>query len=47
MNEKEKTKYTVIEKIVNNEMTIKEAMHKLNQSRRNINRLINKYKENN
>ena len=45
MNEKEKTKYTVIEKIVNNEMTIKEAMHKLNQSRRNINRLINKYKE--
>lgn len=45
MNEKEKIKYTVIEKIVNNEITIKEAMYKLNQSRRNINRLINKYKD--
>ena len=45
MNEKEKLKYTTIEKIINNEITIKDAMNILNQSRRNINRLLNKYKE--
>lgn len=44
MNEKEKLKYITIEKIINSEITIKEAMYILNQSRRNINRLINKYK---
>lgn len=44
MNEKEELKYTTIEKIINNEITIKEAISILNQSRRNINRLINKYK---
>ena len=45
MNEKEKLKYTTIERIINNKITIKEAMYILNQSRRNINRLINKYKD--
>ena len=44
MNEKEELKYITIEKIINSEITIKEAMYILNQSRRNINRLINKYK---
>ena len=44
MKEKEELKYTTIEKIINNEITIKEAISILNQSRRNINRLINKYK---
>ena len=44
MNEKEELKYTTIEKIINNEITIKEAMYILNQSRRNVNRLVNKYK---
>lgn len=42
MNEKEELKYTTIERIINNKITIKEAMYILNQSRRNINRLINK-----
>ena len=45
MNEKEELKYTTIERIINNKITIKEAMYILNQSRRNINRLINKYKD--
>ena len=44
MNEKEELKYITIEKIINSEITIKEAMYILNQSRRNVNRLINKYK---
>lgn len=44
MNEKEELKYTTIERIINNKISIKEAMYILNQSRRNINRLINKYK---
>lgn len=45
MNDKEELKYTTIEKIINDEITIKEAMCILNQSRRNINRLNNKYKD--
>lgn len=45
MNGKEELKYTTIERIINNKITIKEAMYILNQSRRNINRLINKYKD--
>ena len=44
MNEKEELKYITTRKIINNEITIKEAMYILNQSRRNVNRLINKYK---
>ena len=44
MNEKEELKYTTTRKIINNEITIKEAMYILNQSRRNVNRLVNKYK---
>lgn len=44
MNEKEELKYITIRKIINNEITIKEAMYILNQSRRNVNRLVNKYK---
>ena len=44
MNEKEELKYITVEKIINSEITIKEAMYILNQSRRNINRLVNKYK---
>lgn len=44
MNEKEEFKYNTINKVVNEEISIKEAMIILNQSRRNINRLINKYK---
>lgn len=43
MNEKEKHKYQTIGRLVNNEITIKDAMLELNQSRRNINRLKNKY----
>lgn len=43
MNEKEELN-TVIEKIINNEITIKEAMYILNQSRRNVNRLVKKGK---
>lgn len=45
MNEKEELKYTTTEKLINNRITIKEAMNILNQSRRNINRLVNKYRE--
>lgn len=44
MNEKEELKYITTRKIINNEITIKEAMYIVNQSRRNVNRLINKYK---
>lgn len=44
MNEKEELKYITTRKIINNEITIKEAMYILNQSRRNVNRLVNKYK---
>jgi len=43
MNENEKLKYNTINKVVNKEISIKEAMSILGQSRRNINRLINKY----
>ena len=44
MNEKEELKYITTRKIINNEITIKEAMYILNQSRTNVNRLVNKYK---
>lgn len=44
MNEKEELKYITTRKIINNEITIKEAMYIVNQSRRNVNRLVNKYK---
>lgn len=43
MNEKEKYKYQIVEELVDGKITIKEAMLKLNQSRRNINRLKNKF----
>lgn len=43
MDEKEKYKYRIIEKLVNGEISIKYAMLELNQSRRNINRLKNKF----
>lgn len=43
MNENNKLKFETTKKVVNKEITIKEAMEILNQSRRNINRLINKY----
>ena len=43
MNEKEKHKYQIIEKLVNGGISIKDAMLELNQSRRNINRLKNKF----
>lgn len=45
MSEKEELKYNTIIRLINNEITIKETMNILNQSRRNINRLITKYKE--
>ena len=43
MNEKEKYKYQIIEELISEKITIKEAILKLNQSRRNINRLKNKF----
>lgn len=43
MDEKEKHKYQIIEKLVNGDISIKDAMLELNQSRRNINRLKNKF----
>ena len=45
MNEKEMKKYETIEKIVNGELTRKEAEEILNLSKRQVNRLIIKYKE--
>lgn len=43
MNGKEQHKYEIIEKLVDGKITMKEAMLELNQSRRNINRLKNKF----
>lgn len=43
LNEKEQKKYEIIEKIVNNEITKKEAESHLNLSRKQINRLITKF----
>ena len=43
LNEKEQKTFTIIEKIINNEMTRKEAMCELNLSRQQIYRLINLY----
>lgn len=44
MNENDKLKLETIKKIIDKEITIKDAMKILEQSRRNINRLVNKYK---
>ena len=44
MTEKEKLQIDTIKRIDNKEVTIKEAMEILKQTRRNINRLMNKYK---
>lgn len=41
----QKLKYSTIQKVINNQISINEAMLILNQTRRNINRLINKYKK--
>ncbi len=43
LNEKEQKTYNVIEKVINNEMTRKEAMCELSLSRQQIYRLINLY----
>jgi len=43
MNERERHKYQIIEKLVNGKISIKDAMLELNQTRRNINRLKNKF----
>ena len=43
LNEKEQKKLEVIKKVVNNEMTRKEAMYELDKSRQQIYRLINIY----
>ena len=43
MNEKAKLKFVTIQKVVNEEITVKDAMKILKNSRRNINRLIIKY----
>ncbi len=43
LNENEQKTYNIIEKVINNEMTRKEAMHELNRSRQQIYRLINLY----
>ncbi len=43
LNEKEQKTYNVIEKVINNEMTRKEAMCELNRTRQQIYRLINLY----
>ena len=45
MNKKQMLELETIKRILNNEIKVKEAIVILNQSRRNINRLINKYKE--
>lgn len=44
MNEKEETKYEIIEKVVNGILTRSEAEEKLELSKRQVNRLILKYK---
>ena len=43
MNEKAKLKFVTIQKVVNEEITVEDAMKILKNSRRNINRLIIKY----
>ena len=43
LNEKEQKKYEIIEKLVNNEITKKEAENCLNLSRKQINRLVTKF----
>ncbi len=45
LKEKEQTKYEIIEKVVNNEISKKEAENQLNLSRKQINRLINVFRE--
>ena len=44
LNEREKKKYEVIEKIINNKITKKDAENLLQLSRKQINRLINVFK---
>lgn len=45
LNEEEQKKFNVIKKVVNNEMTRKEAMVELHKSRQQIYRLIKVYNE--
>lgn len=45
LNYKEKMKYEIIEKVINNELSKKEAEIKLNLSRKQINRLITTFNE--
>ena len=45
MNDKQKLQIATVKKIINKEITMSQAIATLEQSRRNINRLINKYKE--
>ena len=40
LNEKEQKKYEIIEKVVNNEISKKDAENQLSLSRKQINRLI-------
>ncbi len=43
LNEKEQKTFTIIEKVINNEITRKEAMYELDLSRQQIYRLVNLY----
>ena len=43
LNNKEQNRYDIIDKVVNGELTRKEAMYELNKSRQQIYRLINIY----
>ena len=43
LNDKETKVYEIIEKVINGELTRKEAMFELNKSRQQIYRLINVY----
>ena len=45
LNEKEQKKYEIIEKVVNNEISKKDAENQLSLSRKQINRLITIFKE--
>lgn len=45
LNEKEQKKYEIIEKVVNNEISKKDAENQLSFSRKQINRLITIFKE--
>ena len=45
MNDKQKLQIATVKKIINKEITMSQAISTLEQSRRNINRLINKDKK--